>query len=103
MEKQIWERGDWSVLYHSDNCGQYDCYGLDGPVISVQDPRGWTRVCFHSRRFWKRNRTMVECVALALAWVQERELEAIRAQQEAELAEQEAQALADVVAQLETP
>lgn len=98
VERQLWQQGSWIIEFTSA-CTQGDfCGGSKAVTVSRM---GWSvEKCWHPARFWRRNRTLMECLCEALEWVtQQNEAEA-DAHAEANLLAEEASALAEAAQSL---
>lgn len=96
--KTLLERGEYRLRYdHDCDCG---CW-FKAPSIDVLKG-GSIKKVFHTRFLFKPNRTPLEAIGLAFDWVLEDEAKHKRAEQEAEIAKEQAQALAEFAADLNT-
>ena len=97
VTKKLLTRGIYDIVYeHECDCG--DCV-LFAPSVKIYKG-GYTVKLFHTRRLLKLNRTTLEAVGLAFDWILADEAKDKRAAQEAEIASEQAQALAEFAADL---
>lgn len=97
VSKELWRQGTWRVVFNSDYCDNSRCirgpHGTGAVIIAEHEYRA--RRCWHMKRRVLRNRTTTECVALAMQFVLEQIAKERLAEQQAEIACEEAQALAE--------
>jgi hypothetical protein len=99
VRKVLLTRGEYDIEY-VQWCQWGDCL-LEGPVVQVrQRDTGGCVVLFHTRRLFRPGRTTLEVIGLAFDWILEQEAEEKRAKQEAEIATEQAAALAEFAADL---
>lgn len=103
MVQAILRRGRW-LLEYLDTSERYEqrcsCSAvLRGPVIRLESD-GMTIEHWHARRVFGRNRSMTELVMLALEHMKDVDAKLAQATAEAELAREEATALAEILADL---
>ncbi len=102
VKRQLWQQGSWIIEYHSECPVGEDCWG-HGKCVTASPFAGWRPTkCWHADRFWKRNRTLMECLCEALEWVTHQNEEKAKANEEANLLAEEAQALAEAAQSLAT-
>ena len=98
VRKVLLTRGAYEIEYvHECACG--DCI-FGAPVIRVTSDGGWVLKKFHTRRLILPNRSTLEAIGLAFDWILDREAKKKRAAQEAEIATEQAAAMAEFAADL---
>jgi hypothetical protein len=95
VRKTIWKRGEWALIY-SQECAHYDCgCFFTAPVIEIRNDECYV-TSIHTRVLLGRNRSLTECVSLGINRVLEWEAKERHAKLEAEIASEEASALAEI-------
>lgn len=102
VRREIWRAGEWVIEYRSQ-CPRPHFLELMGPCV-IADSTVWlnTRKCWHERRPFSRNRTLMECLCEALDFVTKRNEEKAAADEQANLLAEEANALAEAAQSLAT-